>query len=99
MLDVLFSLFLDWLPHTARHYDSEGEIISRRMNLPNTPARPSRRWSTSAIRPSGNTNCLRAICLEEAPNEGELNALGKDGSGGCVYDSPFVHFCFKQLKD
>ena len=44
---------------------------------------------------------VRNLSKEEALNEQELNALGKEGweLAGIFSDSPFVHFYFKRLKD
>ena len=43
----------------------------------------------------------RNLAKEEAPNEEELNALGKDGweLTGILTDHPIVRFYFKRLKD
>ena len=43
----------------------------------------------------------RNLSKEEAPNEEELNKLGKEGweLAGVFTDSPFVYFYFKRLKD
>ena len=43
----------------------------------------------------------RNLSKEEAPTEEELNKLGKEGweLAGMYTDSPFLHFCFKRLKD
>jgi hypothetical protein len=43
----------------------------------------------------------RNLSKEEAPSEGELNRLGKEGweLAGVFSDSPFVHFYFKRMKD
>ena len=43
----------------------------------------------------------RNLSKEEAPNEQELNELGKAGweLAGVFADIPFVHFYFKRVKD
>jgi hypothetical protein len=43
----------------------------------------------------------RNLAKEEAPNEEELNRIGKEGweLAGIVTDHPFVYFYFKRLKD
>jgi hypothetical protein len=43
----------------------------------------------------------RNLAKEEAPNEAELNALGKEGweLAGISTDLPIVRFYFKRLKD
>ncbi len=43
----------------------------------------------------------RNLAKEEAPNEAELNALGKEGweLAGITTDHPIVRFYFKRLKD
>ena len=43
----------------------------------------------------------RNLAKEEAPNEEELNKLGKERweLAGLFSDSPFVNFYFKRLKD
>ncbi len=43
----------------------------------------------------------RNLAKEEAPNEAELNAIGKEGweLAGITTDHPLVRFYFKRLKD
>lgn len=43
---------------------------------------------------------VRSLAKEAAPDENELNALGKDGWELCgvFSDSPFVYFYFKREK-
>ena len=43
----------------------------------------------------------RNLSKEEAPSEGGLNEIGKEGweLAGVFNDTPFVYFYFKRLKD
>jgi hypothetical protein len=99
---MLFSLFAGWLPRTARYDDSEGDIMSHRPNSPASNAAPITPMVYVREKTVWQYKLLtRNLSKEEAPNEGELNALGKDGweLTGMFMDSPFVHFYFKRLKD
>jgi len=76
--------------------------MSPRFNFPGTPAAPitpmvyvkdKTVWQYKAL--------ARNLSKEEAPNEEELNKLGKEGweLAGIVTDHPIVRFYFKRLKD
>ena len=73
--------------------------MSHRFNFPSSPAP-----ITPTVYVKDKTAWQYKLLtrnLAEAPNEEELNTLGKDGweLAGIVTDHPIVRFYFKRLKD